>query len=277
LQSNFDATLIATGRHHVSKSEVGLERPTTMEIVLGFLIASAVGLTGVGAGSVTAPILILFFHVKPAVAVGTALTFSAVIKFAVLPIYLKRQQVDYRILRLLCAGGIPGVVIGIWVLKTLSIADHEAAIFFILGLLIIVLSLLNLYRSLRRRPGSAAADRSLWLPAIAALIGAEVGASSAGAGALGAVALLSLTKLTPALVVGTDMVFGLTLSTVGSGLHLFIGHYDAGVLVNLCMGGVPGAICGALLSSRMPTRALQVVLSVCLVALGLQLCWKAFG
>lgn len=248
-----------------------------MEFLLGFLIASAVGLTGVGAGSITAPILILFFHLKPAVAVGTALTFAAVIKFAVLPIYLKRQQVNYRILGLLCAGGIPGVVTGIGILKRLSIADHEREIFFILGVTIIVLSLLNLYRSLRPRSGSASSDRSAWLPPIAAFIGAEVGASSAGAGALGAVALLSLTKLTPAMVVGTDMVFGLTVSSVGSGLHLFIGHYDWDVLLKLCIGGVLGAICGALLCSRLPTRALQIVLSLCLVALGLQLCWKALG
>ena len=57
-----------------------------MEFILGFLIAFAVGLTGVGAGSITAPVLILFFHMKPAVAVGTALSFSAAIKFVVLPL-----------------------------------------------------------------------------------------------------------------------------------------------------------------------------------------------
>ena len=82
-----------------------------MEYVVGFLIATAVGLTGVGAGSITAPILILFFHFKPAIAVGTALTFAAVIKLSVLPIYLRRQQVNFRILLLLCSGGIPGVII----------------------------------------------------------------------------------------------------------------------------------------------------------------------
>ena len=32
-----------------------------MEILAGFLIALAIGITGVGAGSITAPILILFF------------------------------------------------------------------------------------------------------------------------------------------------------------------------------------------------------------------------
>jgi uncharacterized protein len=248
-----------------------------MEYVVGFLIAAAVGLTGVGAGSITAPILILFFHLKPAIAVGTALTFAAAIKFAVLPIYLRRQQINYRVLMLLCAGGIPGVVLGIQLLKRLSVEDHERGIFFVLGITIIFLSLLNLYRSLRRRVSQASSDHSHWLPPIAALIGAEVGISSAGAGALGAVVLMTLTQLTPALVVGTDMVFGLTISTIGSGLHLFIGHYDMQVLIRLCAGGIVGAISGALLSSRLPSRALQMLLFVCLVGLGLQLCIKALS
>lgn len=248
-----------------------------MHYVVGFLIACAVGLTGVGAGSITAPILILFFHMKPAIAVGTALTFAAVIKFAVLPIYLRRRQVNYRILLLLCAGGIPGVVIGIQVLKRMSVEDHEKGIFLLLGITIISLSLVNLYRSLRRRNQASSKDRSKWLPPIAALIGAEVGVSSAGAGALGAVVIMSLTQLTPAMVVGTDMVFGLTISTIGSGLHLFIGHYDLHALIRLCAGGVVGAICGALLSSRIPSRALQMVLFVCLIGLGLQLCIKSLS
>lgn len=248
-----------------------------MEYVVGFLIACAVGLTGVGAGSITAPILILFFHLKPAAAVGTALTFAAVIKFAVLPIYLRRRQVNYRVLFLLCAGGIPGVVIGIQLLKRLSMEDHEQGIFLVLGITIIFLSLVNLYRSLRRRVNTASVDRSLWLPPIAALIGAEVGISSAGAGALGAVVIMTLTQLTPALVVGTDMVFGLTISTIGSGLHLFIGHYDLHMLIRLCAGGILGAVCGALLSSKLPARTLQMVLFICLIGLGVQLCIKALS
>lgn len=107
----------------------------------GFLIPCAVGVTGAGAGCITAPFLILFFHVEPAVAVGTALKFGAVIKLAALPIYLRREQINDRVLGLLCAGGIPGVVIGIQVPKRLSIEDHESEIFFLLRATIIVLSL----------------------------------------------------------------------------------------------------------------------------------------
>ena len=248
-----------------------------MEFLLGFLIACAVGLTGVGAGSITAPVLILFFHLKPPVAVGSALTFAAVIKLAVLPVYLRRQQVDFRILGLLCLGGIPGVLIGIQVLKRLSVADHESQIFFVLGVTILILSLASFYRTLRYNITASHIDRSRWLPPIAAFIGAEVGFSSAGAGALGAVVLLNLTKLTPALVVGTDMVFGLVVSTIGGGLHLLAGHYDQTLVIKLCTGGVVGALLGAWLSKRVPARPLRLVLSLCLIGLGLQLCWKAFA
>ena len=79
-----------------------------MEFLAGFIIALAVGLTGVGAGSVTAPVLILFFGLAPAQAVGTALAFAAAIKLAVAPFYIARNQVSGRVLSLLCAGGVPG-------------------------------------------------------------------------------------------------------------------------------------------------------------------------
>lgn len=246
-----------------------------MGFILGLLIACAVGMTGVGAGSITAPVLILIFHLKPAIAVGTALTFSAVIKLAVLPVYLHSKQVDFRILGLLCFGGIPGALIGTLLLKKLSMADHQRQIFLVLGITIITLSLANLYRSLRYRHTAALKDRARWLPPVAALIGAEVGFSSAGAGALSAVALLSLTKLTPSLVVGTDMVFGLTVSALSGGLHLLAGHYDPSLMLKFCIGGVVGVCIGAMLSSRVPARRLRLALSVCLIALGLQLCWKA--
>jgi uncharacterized membrane protein YfcA len=246
-----------------------------MVFVLGFLIATAVGLTGVGAGSITAPVLILFFGLTPAAAVGTALTFAAVIKLAVLPIYVRRRQVDYRILMLLCWGGIPGVLFGVYVLSTLDTNAHQRGIFLLLGGTIMTVSLATLYRSVRNRMIVASKDHSRWLPPLAALIGGEVGFSSAGAGAMGAVALLNLTLLTPAQVVGTDMVFGLVLSIFGGGLHLFAGHYDAAMTGKLIAGGLAGAVCGATLSSIIPHRPLRMAMSVWLATLGAQLCWKA--
>lgn len=248
-----------------------------MAIVLGFLIATAVGLTGVGAGSMTAPILILFFHLSPAAAVGTALVFAAAIKLAALPVYIGRRQVHYGTLGLLCSGGIPGVIVGVYVLSHLNTREHERGIFLLLGLTILTVSLVSLYKCIRNRLTAAGGDRSRWLPPIAVLIGGEVGFSSAGAGALGAVALLNLTKLRPAQVVGTDMVFGLVISVLGGGLHFSAGHYDSSLLGGLIVGGLFGVLSGATLSSVLPHRPLRLALCVWLMSLGAQLCWKSLA
>jgi uncharacterized membrane protein YfcA len=246
-----------------------------MEYLVGFLIAALVGLTGVGAGSLTAPVLILFLGMAPAESVGTALIFGAVTKISVVPIYVARKQVNLRVLLLLCAGGLPGVLLGSLLLERLDVKKQQNLLFLVLGATVLVTALYSLYRSARGSAGIVKRDHSGILPLLAAGIGAEVGFSSAGAGALGSLALLCLTPLTPVQVVGTDLSFGLVLSIIGGGLHLLSGHYGSAVLLKLILGGLFGAFAGANLAAILPSKPLRIVLSVCLVTLGGQLCWRA--
>ena len=83
-----------------------------MEILAGFLIALAIGVTGVGAGSMTAPIRILFFHQSASDAVTTALVFGTVVKLIATPIYMSRGHVNFRVLKFMAFGGLPAVLIG---------------------------------------------------------------------------------------------------------------------------------------------------------------------
>ena len=48
-----------------------------MQIAIGFLIALAVGLTGIGGGSFTVPALMLIVGLPAATSVGTAFVFAA--------------------------------------------------------------------------------------------------------------------------------------------------------------------------------------------------------
>jgi uncharacterized protein len=246
-----------------------------MEIVLGFIIAVAIGVTGVGAGVITAPVLILFLHVPPAHAVGTALAFSVAVKLLVVPMQIYRKQVDYRILGFLLAGGIPGVLTGSYILAKLSTkGGSQGVLYAALGSTIVIMAGANLYRLWHHPARGAARDWSRWLPAIALPIGAEVGFSSAGAGAIGSLALLWLTPLSAACVVGTDLFFGLCVSLVGSGFQLTAGNYDLAILTQLVIGGIFGAFAGTYLAAITPQRAFRIVLSVWLITLGIQLCWS---
>jgi uncharacterized membrane protein YfcA len=107
-------------------------------------------------------------------------------------------------------------------------------------------------------------------------IGAEVGFSSSGAGALGTLVLLGLSSLKAAEVVGTDLAFGFCVALAGSGIHLASGHLDTALLTRLVIGGVAGGLAGSLVAPRVPNRQLRFALSVCLLALGLQFCYQAF-
>ena len=245
-----------------------------MEIILGFLIAVAIGVTGVGAGIITAPVLILFMHVPPAKAVGTALAFGVAVKLLVVPMQLYRKQVDFRVLKYMVLGGVPGVLLGSLILSRLNTSSTQGLLYAALGSTIVVMAAVNLHRMWIVPLKQGTHDRSRWLPFLAFPIGAEVGFSSAGAGALGSLVLLSFTPLTAAQVVGTDLFFGLCVSLVGSGFQVTAGNYDAHILTALSIGGVFGAFAGTYLASIAPPRIFRVILSIWLISLGIQLCWS---
>ncbi len=243
-----------------------------MEIALGFAIALAISLTGVGAGSMTTPLLILLLGVAPAEAVGTALTFGAIIKLISVPAYLVRGQVNGRALKYLLYGGVPGVFAGSWLLRSLKTSRYEGILYACLGVLIVFTAGFHLYRTLLRpKTNGTARDRSKFLPWLALPIAAEVGFSSAGAGALGSLVLFGFTKLSAAEVVGTDLCFGLIVSGIGSAVQLSAHNFDGLLLLQLVAGGVLGAIAGSLLAGKIAPLPLRLAVLSMLIVLGSQL------
>lgn len=239
-----------------------------MVYLLGFVIAVAIGLTGVGAGTLTTPLLILAVGLPARIAVGTSLIFGAVVKIITSPVYMARRQVDWRTLGIMLVGGVPGVLIGVSVLRGVE----GKMITGVIGITIVVVAVFNLFRPTTENRR----DHTRWLTLIALPIGTEVGFSSAGAGALGALSLLSLTKLSAAAVVGTDLVFGLVLSLIGGGVNAAMGTLSGPVLLQLLSGGVPGAILGAFLAGKVPSKKLRMGLSGAMALLGANLFYKGF-
>jgi len=247
-----------------------------MDYVIGFLIAVVIALTGVGAGVITAPMLILFMHLPVEIAVSTALAYSAIVKLIVVPVQVFRRQVNYKVLGWMMLGGLPGVIIGSVAFKQVAANGPRAVLYFVLGAIILFTSGWHLYRHFQPagivRPVK---DRSKLMGLIMLPIAAEVGFSSSGAGALGTVALLSMTDLSAAQVVGTDLAFGLAIALVGTGVHLFGGHYAGPLLVKMAIGGVVGGIVGSSAAPKIPNRNLRFALSLWLAVIGLQFCFQA--
>jgi uncharacterized membrane protein YfcA len=240
-----------------------------MPYLIGFLIAMFIALTGVGAGTITVPVLVLFLGVPASIAVGIGLMFSSAVKLILVPAQIARGNVAWRTLGYMLLGGAPGVLIGSMFLKHLITAGSQNLLNALLGAVLITTAASQLVFHFRNAKRSEEApDRSHWMPWLMLPVGAEVGFSSAGAGALGSAALLSLTPLTPARVVGTDIAFGFLVSLIGSGAHWFSQGASTDLLLKLVAGGVFGAIAGTMLSVKVPRRPLRLALWIWLLILG---------
>jgi uncharacterized protein len=241
-----------------------------MEIAIGFAIAVLVGLTGVGGGSFTTPMLVLVCGISGAEAVGTALVFSTVIKLVAAPFFLAAKRVHFRYLRLMLLGAVPGLLAGTHLLATMR-SRSNPVVLVLIGVTLVVSAALTLKYSGRQR--GSRRDSAPWLPWVTLPIGIETGFSSAGAGALGTLLLFNCSDMPAAQVVGTDILFGIVLAAIGSIFHFGLGSISAPILRGLLIGGIPGVLLGAAFATKVPAVKLKVLITVLTLFLGLQLVW----
>jgi uncharacterized membrane protein YfcA len=243
-----------------------------MHYFVGFLIALAVGLTGVGGGSFTVPVLVLLVGLTAGEAVGTAFLFAGVLRLIAAPFYLAGRHIHSRYLWLLLQGAVPGLLVGTWALQLLNRDAGSPIVILLLGIILAASSSVTFIRRIQNP--AFAAQNHRWLPWLALPIGVESGFSSAGAGALGTVLLLNYSEMTPAQVVGTDLLFGLVLAVIGSAFHWGLGSISLPILFQLLLGGVPGVVLGCLFAPRVPANKLRTAVAVVAIFAGLQLVWS---
>ena len=242
-----------------------------MNFLVGFFIAVAVGLTGIGGGSFTVPALVLLAGLTAGEAVGTAFLFAGVLRLIAAPFYLFKKQIHARYLWLLLQGAVPGLLVGTWALRLLNRNAGSPVVILLLGILLAASSSLTFFRRVQNH--GFAGKNHRWLPWLALPIGVESGFSSAGAGALGTVLLLNYSEMTPAQVVGTDLLFGLVLAVLGSAFHWTFGSISMPILLQLLLGGIPGVVLGCLLARSVPAGKLKTVVALVAIFAGLQLVW----
>ena len=250
----------------------------------GFTVGLLVGLTGVGAGSLTTPFLISIIGVNPVVAVGTDLLFACITKTSSAWHHHRLNNVDYRILGWLALGSLPGallVFLGLW-LSGVNTAALAGLIRIVLAIALIISAIaISSYPYIASRfsggklSGGAQGDGMTAVPRpeltffLGVVIGITVALTSVGAGAIGVVVL---TALYPALamrrLVGTDVVHAIPLTLVAGLGHLSFGHVDLSLLATLLAGSVPGIALGTRLTGILPDRVLRMMLAaiLCLAA-----------
>ncbi len=243
----------------------------------GFVIGLLIGLTGVGAGSLTTPLLISGFGIPPAVAVGTDLLFACLTKVNSAWSHWRLGHVDWTIVKRLMAGSLPGALA---VLAWLHLAQPDTRLLancIRYGLAVaLVTSSIAMFAfpwiMKRRAEHKPLLDQAiapgLSTVVLGLVVGSLVALTSVGAGAIGVIALISLY---PALqirrTIGTDIAHAIPLTLLSGVAHASRGSVDVYVLAALLAGSLPGVALGSRATGYLPEWALRAILcSILLLA-----------
>lgn len=254
-----------------------------MYTLSGFAVGLIVGLTGVGGGSLMTPLLVMFFGVSPATAVGTDLLYAALTKTMGGWVHSKRGTVDWKVFGLLAMGSLPAAVVTIILLKVLALDEKtlRSLVTSVLSVALLATATALLLKDqikklARRKDGTVYELHHRYLPAATIATGVVVGSlvtvSSIGAGVLGTVALLFLyPRMSSVKIVGTDIVHAVPLTALAGMGHMALGTVDLVLLGSLLLGSLPGIYIGSHLSSKVPEKVLRPVLAVMLLIIGLKM------
>jgi uncharacterized membrane protein YfcA len=147
----------------------------------GFVVGLIVGVTGVGGGSLMTPLLVLFFGVSPATAVGTDLLYASLTKTVGAWVHSRRGTVDWKVVGLLSLGSLPAALVTILLLKYLAL-DEKSLRTLVTGVLsaallltaVVLLFKQQIMKVARRSEGNELHHR--YLPAATLATGVIVGA-----------------------------------------------------------------------------------------------------
>lgn len=249
-------------------------------VLSGFLVGLLVGQTGTGGGALMTPLLVLLFGVHPAAAVGTDLLYASATKSVGTLVHGAHRTVNWRIVRLLASGSVPGTVLTLLVLSQFNLNSRAAGtlISVMLGVLLLLTALSLVFR--RQFVGVMVPRMEVLTPrqvthytaAVGVLLGVLVTTTSIGAGALGVTALLLLyPRLPMASIVGSDIAHAVPLTLVAGLGHWWMGSTDWSMVMWLLAGSIPGIVLGSYLAVRVPDRVLRPILAATLAAVAGQL------
>lgn len=249
--------------------------------ISGFVVGGLVGFTGVGGGSLMTPLLVLWFGVAPATAVGTDLLYAAITKSNGTLIHSLNGTVEWRIAGRLAAGSVPATIATLVTLSMLRDSGSFAAnglITSVLGFALILTAIVVLFRGWLLLYIARHTDRlterktRLLTILLGAFVGVLVSISSVGAGAIGITVLLALyPRLPTARLVGSDIAHAVPLTFIAGTGHWLLGSVDWALLASLLIGSLPGIAIGSYLAARIPDRFLRPVLAGTLALVGAKL------
>ena len=265
-------------------------------ISVGLLAGTIGSLVGLGGGIIIVPSLLflgsstgIIGALTPQVAVGVSTVIMIFTGLASTLSYLKHKVVDYKAGLIFFAGSAPGGIIGAYVNKILNVDAFSLYFGLFMVLMAIVLLVKDKLRPMVFKPGTGKIIKTYenkngqtstygYHPLVAISISFVVGISSGlfgiGGGSLMVPVMMLVFFFPPHVAVATSMFMVFLSSITNSITHISLGNVNWPYAFALIPGAWIGAKLGAFINTRLNSSALENMLKIVLIIIGLRLIYQ---
>ncbi|MFJ7745235.1 sulfite exporter TauE/SafE family protein [Peribacillus sp. NPDC097295] len=265
-------------------------------ISVGLLAGTIGSLVGLGGGIIIVPSLLflgsatdIMGDLTPQVAVGVSTVIMIFTGLASTLTYLKHKVVDYKAGLIFFAGSAPGGIIGAYVNKILNVDAFSLYFGLFMILMAIVLLVKDRLRPMVFKPGNGKIIKTYenkkgqastygYHPLVAISISFVVGISSGlfgiGGGSLMVPVMMLVFFFPPHVAVATSMFMVFLSSITNSITHISLGNVNWPYAFALIPGAWIGAKLGAYINTRLNSSALENMLKIVLIIIGIRLIYQ---
>jgi len=251
------------------------------KVLIGFVVGTLIGMTGVGGGVLLLPLLIFVLKVPAMLAVGTDALFNFGTKIPAGLMHIRAGTVKRRVLLALATGSIPGSILGVSLLghlRTVYGSGVNAIVSTAIGVLLVIVPTAMFFQRrieerVTHRPPTLKSAVGMVLVGLSA--GFLVGMTSVGSGSIIMMLMLLFYSFPPKMMVGTDVVHAVVLTGMTSMMHFRLHNIDFSLVGCLLIGSIPGGLLGSYLSTHVPVKWLRRILCTVLLITGIRMLWPA--
>ena len=225
------------------------------------------GLFGIGGGVLLVPAFIFLLRLQQKLAHGSALLTGVFLSFSGATLYVIDGNGNFAAAALVFIGSFTGVLIGTWLLKKIKIL-----ILMYVFLVVLVVTAVRLFFGSDNDPNEAAYNSlTLWLVlgfiATGLVAGTLSGLLGIGGGIIMVPTFILLFGFSAVIAKGTSLLVIVPTGTTGTLRNSKYGNINLRVGLFAGIGGIPMALFGAWVSSRMSETLSEILFGVLLVVI----------
>lgn len=238
-------------------------------ILIGCITGFVSAFFGIGGSSIDTPLLRIFLHLPPYIALGTPLPTAFVAVFIALVTYWKSHSVNFRVFKYSILGGLPGIILGSYFSnffpgKTLMILT--AIVLFVIGIDFLIKSIRDMQNEeLGNHEERMKSVHRGYIFAVSFFVSIVSGILAIGGGLLLIPAYIMLFGMKMKEAISTSLLTVAIIILPSCIVHYQLGHISLGTSMAMGLGVIPMAYIGAKTDLRTKSKTVQILFGIMLI------------